>query len=351
MARDEGHERESAAAAGTDFAPVRWGVLGASRFALKTMLPGLRDSRTCRVVAIASRVKERAEAAARAHEIARAYGDYQAVLDDPEVEAVYVPLPNHEHVPWSLRAAAAGKHVLCEKPIALSAREAEALLAARDRHDVLIQEAAMVRLHPRWQRVRELVANGALGRLSTAHGHFSYFNDDPDNVRNQVGIGGGGLLDIGFYPVTMSRFVFGEEPREVMARWDVDPRFGVDRTVSGVLSFSFGPVTFTAGTQTVAHQTFTIFGSDACLQVPMAWTFPDDRPSGLILERGPTPLEREVETVEIAPLHQWRNLVEAFARAVRLRIPAPLPLEDAIANMRVLDALARSCLSGRVELP
>jgi predicted dehydrogenase len=209
----------------------------------------------------------------------------------------------------------------------------------------------MVRLHPRWQRARELVASGRLGRLSTAHGHFSYFNDDPDNVRNRAGIGGGGLLDIGFYPVTMSRFVFGEEPREVMARWDVDPRFGVDRLVTGVLSFSFGPVTFTAGTQTVAHQTFTVFGSDACLHVPMAWTFPDDRPSPLILERGPTPLERETETVETAPLHQWRHLVEAFARAVRLGTPAPIPLEDALANMRVLDALARSCETGRVERP
>jgi len=315
------------------------------------MLPGLRGSSLCRVVAIGSRDQDKARAAAEEHGIARAHGSYQAVLDDPEVEAVYIPLPNHEHVPWSLRAAAAGKHVLCEKPLARSAAEAEALLEARARHGVLIQEAAMVRLHPRWHAVRARLRGGALGRLTSAHGHFSYFNEDPHNVRNQPSLGGGGLLDIGFYPVTIARFLFGEEPREVMARWDLDERFGVDRLVSGILVFSFGSVTFTAGTQTSAYQSFSVFGTEARLHVPLAWTFPDDRPSSFDIERGPTPLEVTCERVEVPPIHQWRHVVEELSRAIRLGLPAPIPLEDAIANLRVLDALARSCVSGRAEIP
>jgi predicted dehydrogenase len=329
--------------------PVRWGVLGVARFALQTMIPAIAGSATNRVVAVASRTVEKAEAAAKLAGIPRAFGSYEALLADPEVEAVYIPLPNHEHVPWALRAAAAGKHVLCEKPLACAAAEVDALIKARDEHGVLIQESAMVRFHPRWAKARELVRTGVLGQLCTAHGHFSYFNEDPTNVRNRAGMGGGGLLDIGFYPVTMSRFLFDEEPQQVMGRWQVDPRFGVDRLATGILEFSFGPVTFTCSTQVAPHQSFAVFGTEARMQLPVPWSFPDDRPSPILIERGPNPLEVRTETILTEACHQWRNVVEAFGRAVRLGGPAPLPLEDARANLRVLDALARSCVSGRVE--
>src|SRR4051812_47163368 len=227
----------------------------------------MQKSRHCKIVAIGSRDEAAARRTADKLGIPKAYGSYEALLADPEVDAVYIPLPNHLHVPWSIKAAEAGKHVLCEKPIALDAAEARRLLAARDRTGVLIEEAFMVRTHPQWLAVREAVRGGRLGELRAIQGMFSYFNRDPGNVRNMAGIGGGALLDIGCYPVTVSRFLFEAEPRRVVAAIELDPDFGTDRLTSGLLEFERGQSAFTCSTQLVPAQWMQILGTRGRIQV------------------------------------------------------------------------------------
>jgi predicted dehydrogenase len=224
----------------TEIQPVRWGVLGAANIAVKKVIPAMQRSELSPVVAIASRDLAKARAAAEELGIARAYGSYEQLLADPEIDAIYNPLPNHLHVPWSIRAAEAGKHVLCEKPIALSASEARELLAVRDRTGVQIGEAFMVRTHPQWHAVRELVASGRIGELRLVVGHFSYYRRDPADIRSRAEWGGGALMDIGCYPVMLSRWIFGAEPIDVVAALERDPDLGVDRLASGILRVPAG---------------------------------------------------------------------------------------------------------------
>src|SRR3569623_1199382 len=216
---------------------VRWGILGAARIAMERVIPATQACAQAEVVAIASRALDKAQAISARRSIPRAYGSYEELLADPDVDVIYNPLPIHLHVPWSIRAMEAGKHVLCEKPIALDAAEARQLIAARERTGKQVQEAAMVRTHPRWLGARELVRAGRIGPLRAMTGFFSYFNESPDNVRNQPGIGGGGLLDVGFYPISMSRFIFEAEPVRVIGLLEQDRRFGVDRLASAILDY------------------------------------------------------------------------------------------------------------------
>jgi len=232
---------------------IRWGVLGAAKIARTKVIPAMQRAQEGEVTALASRSLETARAAAAALGIPKAYGSYEELLADPDVDAVYNPLPNHLHVPWSIKAAEAGKHVLCEKPIALSAEEARSLIAVRDRTGVLIEEAFMVRTHPQWRAVREEVRAGRLGELRAIQMAFSYFNRDPQNVRNQAGIGGGALMDIGCYPIVLSRFLFEAEPVRVIASIDRDPEFGTDRLTSALLEFERGPSVFTCSTHLVPY--------------------------------------------------------------------------------------------------
>jgi predicted dehydrogenase len=326
---------------------VRWGILGTSRFALDRMIPAIQAGRNGSILAIASRSLEKARASAERFGIPRAYGTYDELLADVEVDAVYIPLPNHLHVPWSIRAMEAGKHVLCEKPIAVSAAEAEQLLVARARTGRLVGEAAMVRTHPRWLGARELVRRGRIGELRAMTGFFSYFNDSPENVRNQPGIGGGGLLDIGFYPITMSRFMFEAEPTRVLGLLDVDPRFGVDRMASAILEFARGHAIFTCSTQLSPHQSLDILGTEGRIGIEIPWSMPDDRESRLLVDAGPSGATEE----RFAACNQWGLHCDRFAEAVRDGGEAPVPIEDSIANMRVIDALFRSAESGRWERP
>src|ERR1700732_4905227 len=224
---------------------VAWGVLGVANIAVKKVLPAMQRGEWCQIAAIASRDLEKAERAAKELGIAKAYGSYEELLADPEIEAVYNPLPNHLHVPWSIKAAEAGKHVLCEKPLSLTVAEARKLLAVRDRIGVKIGEAFMVRTHPQWLRARQLVASGRIGQLRSALGFFSYFNNDPSNIRNIPEYGGGALMDIGCYPITTSRFMFGEEPSRVLGLLERDPQMEVDRLSSALLAFPSGQSSFT----------------------------------------------------------------------------------------------------------
>jgi predicted dehydrogenase len=216
-------------------AKLRWGVLSTAKIGLNKVIPGMQRGELCSVEAIASRDLATAQAAAGKLGIAKAYGSYEELLADPDVDAVYIPLPNHLHVPWTVKAAEAGKHVLCEKPISLTAAEAETLLEVRDRTGVTIGEAFMVDCHPQWIRLRELLRSGAVGELRAVQGFFSYYNVDPKNIRNQADLGGGALMDIGCYMVHGARFAFEEEPVRVVAGIERDPEMKTDRLTSAIL--------------------------------------------------------------------------------------------------------------------
>src|ERR1700716_1067213 len=267
-------------------APVRWGILGAANIALKKVIPGMQGSALAQVVAIASRDIAKARAAADPSGIPRAYGSYQELIDDPDIEAIYNPLPNHLHVPWSIRAAEQGKHVLCEKPIALSAREALQLLEARDRTGVMIGEAFMVRTHPQWIKVREIVASGKIGELRLVAGHFSYYRRDPGDIRSRVEWGGGALMDVGCYPITIARWLFAAEPTEVVGLIERDPEMRIDRLTSGLLRFGKGQATFSCATQLVPFQTMQIFGTTGRIAVEIPFNAPPRDECRIFLDDG-----------------------------------------------------------------
>jgi predicted dehydrogenase len=329
--------------------PFRWGVLGVSYFASKRMIPAIRAGRDMVVAAIASRDFARAEAAARELGIPKAHASYETLLADPAIDGVYIPLPNHLHVPWAIKAAEAGKHVLCEKPIALHAAEARRLIDARDRCGVLIQEAAMVRLHPRWLAARELLRKGKIGELRAYVGTFGYNPPPGQNIRYDASAGGGTMLDVGFYPVTTARFCFDEEPLAVSATMDRDPDAGIDRLVSAVMRFRRGTATFTCGMQLAPFQRVDLIGTRGRLEIGTAWNPSLDEPTRLLMDTGTRLESPELESMELDTCNHYTVLAELFARAARGGGPAPIPLEDAVANMAVIDALFRSAESGRWE--
>jgi predicted dehydrogenase len=311
----------------------------------------MQRGRASRIVAIASRDLAKARAAADRLGIPRAYGSYEELLADPDVEAVYNPLPNHLHVPWSIRAADAGKHVLCEKPIALSAAEARALLAARDRTGVHIGEAFMVRAHPQWEKVRELIDADRIGELRLVVGHFSYYRRDFNDIRSRPDFGGGALMDIGCYPITLSRWLFDAEPLEVIAQIERDPDMQVDRLVSGLLRFAAGQASFTCSGQLVPHQRMQIFGTRARIEVEIPFNAPPDSACRIYVDGGGDLAGRGRETIELPVFDQYTLQGDRFSDAIRGAGQVPVRLEDAIGNMAVIDALFRSADTRRWEVP
>jgi predicted dehydrogenase len=330
---------------------VRWGVLGGADIAVKKVIPAMQRGHWCEVAALASRDMQKAEQVAGALNIQKAYGSYEDLLADPDIEAVYNPLPNHLHVPWSIRCAEAGKHVLCEKPVALDAGEARQLLQVRARTGVKIGEAFMVRTHPQWLRTRELIRAGRIGELRSIQGFFSYFNTDPANIRNVHAWGGGGLMDIGCYPINTSRFILGEEPRRVMALVERDPEMRIDRLVSCLLDFSSGQSVFTCATQLVPYQRMQFFGTRGRLEIEIPFNAPNDRPCRIFLDDGADLFGQGVQIETFPACDQYTIQGDLFSRAVRGEGEVPVSVEDAVRNMAVLDALARSAESGGWETP
>ena len=330
---------------------VRWGVLGVANIAVKKVIPAMQRSEHCEVVAIASRDPRKAREAAADLSLPKAYGSYEELLADPDIEAVYNPLPNHLHVPWSVRCADAGKHVLCEKPLALDAAEARALLAAQTRTGVKMGEAFMVRTHPQWLRTRELVRGGQIGELRSAMGFFSFFNRDPANIRNVKEWGGGGLFDLGCYPITTSRFIFGEEPRRVTALVERDPDMHIDRLASALLDFPSGQAIFTCSTQLAAYQRIHFFGTRGRIEIEIPFNAPPDRPCRIFVDDGSDLFGAGIRTETFPVCDQYTIQGDLFSRAIRGEGEVPVPLEDAVRNMAVIDALFRSAESGQWETP
>jgi predicted dehydrogenase len=305
----------------------------------------------CEVTGIASRDLRKAQDAARKLGLAKAFGSYEELLADPEIEAIYNPLPNHLHVPWSIKAAEAGKHVLCEKPLSLSVAEAKELLRVRDRTGVKIGEAFMVKTHPQWLRTRELIRKGVLGDLRAIVGAFSYFNRDPQNVRHVPEWGGGGLMDIGCYPIFTSRFVFGEEPTSVAGLIEFDPEFKTDRLASAILEFPSGQAVFTCSTQLVPYQRMLFLGTTGRIEIEIPFNAPPDRPTRLFIDDGRDVFGGGIRIESIPVCDQYTVQGDAFSRAIQEGGEVPVPLEDAIANMAVMEALFRAGQSARWEKP
>jgi predicted dehydrogenase len=332
----------------TSMKPVVWGVLSTARIGVEKVIPAMRASPLIDLRAIASRSEGAAREVAQAQGIARVYGSYEALLADPEIEAVYNPLPNHLHVPLTLQAAAAGKHVLCEKPIALSADEARTLREASRR--VHIEEAFMVRHHPQWLRARELVRSGHIGRLRAVQVFFSYFNDDPANIRNQLGSGGGALYDIGCYAILAGRFLFEAEPRRGVALFDRDDAFGTDRTTSALLDFGQGrQLSFTVSTQCCRFQRVQAIGTTGRLELQIPFNAPQGGQMHLLVDAGGALDGSDITTETLPAADQYRLQAEAFSRWVRGQAEPAWGVEDAVAQLSVSDALWRSERSGGWE--
>lgn len=324
---------------------IRWGILSTAAIGTKKVIPGIQRSPHSEVVAIASRELGRAQATAKELGIPRAYGSYEALLADPEIDAVYNPLPNHLHVPLTLQAAKAGKHVLCEKPMAMNAAEAEQLRQCPK--DRLVIEAFMVRFHPQWLRAREILQSGALGELKAINVLFSYFNTDPANVRNQAEIGGGGIMDIGCYPIVGARFLFGAEPKRVVSLVERDPNFKTDRLASALADFGNGrQLAFTVSTQLVPYQTVQAMGTRGRLEIIIPFNAPQGEATTILIDDG-SALDRSSARRETLPVSdQYTEQAENFALAVLGRQTLPYGIEDSIQNMRILDALFQSERSG-----
>lgn len=317
---------------------VRWGVLSTSNFAQTKVIPAMLQAEHTELVAIASRDLAKAQAAATKFGLPKAYGSYEELLADPEIDVIYNPMPNHQHVPWTIKAIEAGKHVLCEKPIGLSSVEAQTLLDVAKQHPNLkVMEAFMYRLHPQWVRAKQIVDEGGIGELRTIQSFFSYFNRDPNNVRNNAEIGGGGLMDIGCYNISFGRLLFDAEPKRVVGHVEYDPDFSTDRIASGIMDFGNGTATFTCSTQLTSYQRANIFGTEGRVEIEIPVNAPPDKPCRIWHQRG-----AEIEEISFPICDQYIIETDAFSLAVKNETPVPTPLEDAVANMKVIEAIVES---------
>jgi len=321
---------------------VRWGIMSTADIGATKVIPAMQKSTHCDIQAIASLSLEKAKALATKLKIPRTFGSYEELLDCSEIDAVYIPLPNHLHVPWSIKALEARKHVLCEKPIALSATEAQKLLDSSKKHPNLkIMEAFMYRHHPQWQKARDLVTAGEIGSLQTIQSFFSYYNTDPNNIRNMANIGGGGLMDIGCYTISLARFIFDAEPQKVCGLMEYDPKLEVDRLTSAILDFGRGTSTFTCSTQLAPYQRVNIFGTRGRIEIEIPFNAPPDHPCRMWCQT-----QAQTEEINFPICDQYTIQGDLFSKAILKDTDVPTPLEDAVANMKVIDALVQSAKIG-----
>jgi predicted dehydrogenase len=330
---------------------IRWGVLSTAAIGLKKVIPGMQRGQHTTIAAIASRSLANAQQAATTLGIPTAYGSYEELLADPNIDAVYNPLPNQLHVPWTIRAAEAGKHVLCEKPLSLTVAEAQTLLAVRARTGVKIGEAFMVNCHPQWIRLRQLLDEKRIGEIRSITGFFSYFNNDPANIRNQVESGGGALYDIGCYMIHASRYAFRQEPTRVVGLVERDPQMHTDRVTSAMLDFPGGQSIFTCSTQLVPYQRVQFLGTRGRIEIEIPFNAPPDRLTRLFIDDGGELFGSGITTETFPVCDQYTLQGDAFSKAILDGTEVPVPLEDAIANMAVIEAIFQSAKSGQWESP
>lgn len=317
---------------------VRWGILSTAKIGREKVIPAMQNGEFCEIVAIASENKERVLTEAKRLNIPTVYHSYEELLNDREIDAVYIPLPNHLHVPWAIKALEADKHVLCEKPLALSSAGAMQLLnESRQKPHLKVMEAFMYRLHPQWQQARRMVAEGAIGELRSIQSVFSYYNNDPENIRNQRETGGGGMMDIGCYCVSLSRFIFGREPESVLGIVEFDPNLETDRLASGILNFGNGTATFTCSTQMSPFQRVNILGTTARIEIEVPFNAPPDQPTRIWIDSN-----KGREEISFPPINQYTIQGDLFSKAILYDTGVPTELEDAVHNMKVIEAVFES---------
>jgi predicted dehydrogenase len=322
---------------------LRWGVLSTAKIAREKVIPAIKAADRCELIGIASRVKDRAERVSHELSIPQTYDTYEALLAADEIDAVYNPLPNHMHAEWTMAAARAGKHVLCEKPMGLSAAEAQKMVDVCATEGVRLMEAFMYRMHPSWIAVCELVGSGRIGRLSAVQSWFSYFNNDPTDIRNIDEVGGGALLDIGCYCVNLSRMLFDAEPTRVESSMRRDPAMGVDVLTSAILEFDSGVASFACSTRSERDQRVHIYGDEGWISIGIPFNIPPDLPTKIYVSSGGSPTNATTEQITFSPADQYEVQAELFADAVLDDKPVPIPPEDAVANMRILDEIREIC--------
>jgi predicted dehydrogenase len=329
---------------------VKWGVMGTAKIAREHVIPSMQNGNYTEITAVASRDLDKAKETADKFGIPKAYGSYKELLLDKEIEAVYIPLPNHLHITWSRACIEAGKHVLCEKPLALSTHDVKKLIRLRNEHNVKVGEAFMVRTHPQWLKTLDMVKSGKLGEVKSIQGFFSYFLKDPKNIRNIPDFGGGAILDIGCYPITTSRFIYGEEPARAISLIDFDPEMKIDRLASFMLDFPSGQAIFTCGTQIVPYQRMIFFGTEKRLEIEIPFNAPNDRHCRIFVDDGDL-FARNLITEKFDVCDQYKIHADSFSSAIMENTEVPVPLEDTLHNTASIEAIFRSVKSGKWEKP
>lgn len=322
---------------------IKWGILSTANIGIKKVIPAMQQGEYCEINAIASQNIEKAESAAAQLNIPKAYGSYESLLADKEIDAVYIPLPNHLHVDYSIKALEAGKHVLCEKPLSLNVKEAEKLLEiTKANPDLKFMEAFMYRFHPQWNKTKELIEEGKIGKVRTVNSFFSYTNLDPNNIRNKPEIGGGGLMDIGCYCISFARYIFNDEPIRVIGHMEFDPEMKTDRLTSGLMQFREGTSTFTCSTQLYPYQRINIFGTKGRIEIEIPVNAPNDRKARIYLDT-----EGKNKEITFEACDQYTLQGDAFSKSIINKSDVPTPIEDGINNMKVLESIVNSGRTGQ----
>ncbi|MGF1670460.1 MAG: Gfo/Idh/MocA family protein [Balneolaceae bacterium] len=316
---------------------VRFGILSTAKIGVEKVIPAMQRGSLTKITAIASRNKKKAGDAAGLLKIPEVFDSYGELLKSADVDAVYIPLPNHLHVPWAIKALEAGKHVLCEKPIGMSVNETKHLIAvSRNYPGLKIMEAFMYRHHPRWRRTKKLIEDGTIGELKSIHSFFTYYKDDPDNIRFKPEMGGGGLMDVGCYNISLSRFLYGKQPEKVQSLLKYHPEYSVDILASGLLDFGSGTATFTCSMQSSGFQFVEIIGTEGRIEMDVPFNPPDDKPTELRIYS-----DESTEIIAFEPCNHYTIQGDLFARAIIDKTEVPTPLGDALENMEVIEQILK----------
>lgn len=325
---------------------LRFGVISTAKIGAQQVLPAIQQSKRARVTAVASRDSKKAAKLAKSLGAPLSFGSYEELLASDDIDAVYIPLPTSHHVEWTLKAAAAGKHVLCEKPISLKATDIKKLIKARDKHDVVVSEAFMVTYHPQWLKVKELIKGGKIGKLRHVQGAFAYYNTDANNMRNRPELGGGALPDIGVYPTVATRFVTDLEPKRVQANVTFDSTFKTDSYSSIKAEFDSFELSFYVSTQMALRQNMVFHGTKGFIEINAPFNSNIYEGSTVQLHNDD---HSETKTFNFLNINQYTLQADAFAQAVKSKKGKKngvFSLEDSLLNQRMIDAVYASGKAG-----
>lgn len=317
---------------------INWGILGAAAIAKDQLMPAIKQSTNSNLMALASREIEKAKIIAEANNIPKCYGSYDELLNDPQIDAVYIPLPNHLHMEYTIKAIQKGKHVLVEKPICLKSNDVEEIIKVmNDFPQVKVMEAFMYKLHPQWIKVKELITDGAIGKLKFIQSSFSFFDDNPKSIVNTKEYGGGSLYDIGCYPVSVSRFLFDDQPKLICANMEIDPNLGIEVTTNCILEFENGRSQFFSSIRMKDNQNVKIFGTEGIIELVLPFNPLPNKQAEIILIKNETK-----EIIKVDSCNQYEIEVSLFSKSIIENTEPPVSIYDSLNNMLVIDKIFES---------